>query len=106
MPGIKDFKKVSSLEPATAKLQERLQEFFVPFVNCEIIDGQILKNVQLTTGAPNTIAHLLGRELLGLTVIRQRASAIIWDEQDTNTLKQRNLILQTSANVTVDLWVF
>ena len=40
----------------------------------------ILKNVSLTTGS-NTINTTLGRALQGWTVVRQRASASIYDNQ-------------------------
>lgn len=67
--------------------------------------GVILKNVSLTIG-DNTIDHRLGRDLQGWQLIRVRAAATVYDKQDSNQLKALTLILNSSANVVVDLFVF
>lgn len=103
MAGLKDFKKVSGADDEVAKLQERLQEFFVPLVNNPMLDGVLLKNVQLTTTATD-VPHNLRREPIGWTIVRQNANATIW-EQTTN-LPTAFLKLQSSAAVTVSIWVF
>lgn len=105
MPGFKDFKKVANTSEDTAKLQERLQEFFSAIQNCDLIDGLLLTEVDLSTGA-NSIAHKLGRELRGWIVVRNRADSRLWDTQDNNTFKSKTLALNASADTTVDLWVF
>ena len=86
------------------------QDSLVPSVNelvaCEILDYVILKNVSLNVG-DNTIPHKLNRELLGWHIVRQRtAGALIFDKQDSNSAKDKNLILNSSANCNVDIYVF
>lgn len=76
-----------------------------PVLSLPINQGIILKSIVLTTGE-NTINHKLGRPLQGWFLVRQRALASIYDKQDTNTYPQLSLILQSNANVTVDLFVF
>ncbi len=71
-----------------------------------ILDGVLLEDVVVTTGVVNAIPHQLGRELIGWMVVRQRASAIVWDTQDVNSNSAQTLFLNSSATVTVDLWVF
>ena len=71
----------------------------------EILDGISLKNVSLLTGA-NTINHTLGRKPLGYFIVRKRAQSDIWDTQDSNPNQAITLILNCSANVTVDLWIY
>jgi hypothetical protein len=66
----------------------------------------LLEDVVVTTGSVQAIPHQLGRVLIGWMVVRQRASAIIWDTQDDNTNPSATLFLNSSATVTVDLWVF
>lgn len=67
----------------------------------------ILKNVSLLSASnPNVVNHLLQRNLQGWFVIRQRASAIVWDSQDSNQTPSLTLNLRASADVTVDLAVF
>lgn len=68
-------------------------------------NANILKNVQLTTGS-NTINHKLGRPLQGWYILRQRASASLYDTQDSNLYPELTLVLVSSANVTIDLAVF
>jgi len=67
--------------------------------------GVILKNVRLAIG-DNTINHRLGRNLQGWQLIRVRAAATIYDKQDANQLKDLTLVLNSSAVVVVDLFVF
>lgn len=76
-----------------------------PIINNPANQSVILKNVVLVTG-DNTINHLLGRKLQGWKVIRQRASATLYDKQDANQMPALTLVLNASANVTVDLEVF
>jgi hypothetical protein len=106
MSGFKGFKKVASGNEDTAKLQERLDEFFVPISKCPLIDGVLLTNISIPTGSTVTVSHKLGRELIGWMIVRNRSQAIIWDSQDANVFKQRTLALNSSANTVVDLWVF
>lgn len=65
----------------------------------------LLKAVKLTSGA-NQINHTLGRKLQGWTIVRQRAAATIYDQQDANQYPQLTLSLNASAPVTVDILVF
>lgn len=106
MPGIRGFKKVANASPDTQALQDRLDEFFAPFINCAIIDGQQLQSVALVAGSANAVAHKLGREPLGYIIVRNRAQSTIWDTQDSNSLKRSSLLLWTDAPTTVDIWVY
>lgn len=65
----------------------------------------ILKSVSLASGS-NVVNHLLGKKLQGWKIIRQRASASIYDTQDSNQSPQLTLLLTSSAPVVVDLEVF
>ena len=68
-----------------------------PFSN-----GLILKTIQLTTGS-NVINHLLGRTQQGWMITDQDASASVYRSAPFNSL---TLTLTSSANVTVNLFVF
>ena len=65
----------------------------------------ILKNIKLASGT-NVINHLLGRKLQGWGLVRIRASATVYDNQDANQTPDLTLILISSAAVTVDIEVF
>jgi len=103
---IRAFKKTNFQENEPAKLQSNLEIFFKPLLNSEIIDGILLKDVILTTGSVNKVEHKLGRKLLGWMVIGKNANATVWDSQATNTTLDSTIDLNSSANVTVNLWVF
>lgn len=71
----------------------------------EILYGNVLTNQALTTGS-NTINHGLGRVLIGWWLVRIRALATVYDTQDSNPTPASTLLLTTSADVTVDIYVF
>ena len=77
-----------------------------PFINRAQNQSTIIPNVKLVTGINNVIPHGLAGPLSGWSIVRIRAAATIYDDQDTNPTPQKTLILFTSANVTVDLEVF
>lgn len=65
----------------------------------------ILKNITLNNGT-TTINHKLGRRLSGWKTVRVRASATIYDNQESNQSPNLTLILISNAAVVVDLEVF
>lgn len=76
-----------------------------PLLAAPLNNGLMLENVILASGA-NVINHKLGRKLKGWLITRIRASATIYDTQDTNQRPNLTLNLTSSANVTVDIFVF
>lgn len=113
----------------------QLQSYITQFLNqvneSGIVNGNILpitKNGQippfllegaevtslalLSANNPTEISHYLGRELLGWVVIRKSANANVWDSQASNTIAggyagvDKTLLLNVSANVTLQLYVF
>lgn len=66
--------------------------------------GTILTSVSLRSGT-NTVSTKLSQTLRGWFIIRQRAAATVYDEQDGNTTPG-TLKLNASADVVVDLFVF
>ena len=87
------------------QLQTRWAAIINPYLSEAFLNGQLLTKVALVTGS-NTISHKLGRPLQGWVPVRIRASATFYDTQDTNTTPEITLQLHSSANVTVDLYVF
>jgi hypothetical protein len=87
------------------QLQTKWAAVLEPLLSTPMLSGSILKRVSLSTGS-NTVNHGLARELQGWFIVRQRASATIYDTQDSNALNDRTLVLVSSANVVVDIFVF
>lgn len=70
----------------------------------------ILQEVKLVSGN-NIIEHKLNRKLVGWRIVRKRAAADIFDNQDTNQYQDISIILNSSAGTTsvpviIDLEVF
>lgn len=86
-------------------IQDNVGNVVDPIAANPLINGIILTKVPLVTGA-NRVLHKLQRPLIGWFVVRQRASATLYDTQDTNTDPTVYLNLNASANVVVDLYVF
>lgn len=86
-------------------LQTRWASELNPVLSNPSLQCRIIKNVSLATGA-TIINHLLGRNLTGWRIIRQRAAASIYDIQDSNQTPDLTLILVSSAPVIVDLEAF
>jgi hypothetical protein len=97
--------KIQSQTPDLNRVQDSIQKAFNPLAQNALLDGVLLTSVALKSGS-NTINHTLGRNLSGWVVVRQRASASFYDTQDSNSLPALTLNLTSSANVTVDLYVF
>jgi len=102
---MKAFKKIGIEDETVSKFQENVSSVFEEIGNKAILNGNLLKNIALTTGA-NEVSHKLGRDLQGYIIVRKRANSIIWDSQDSNKLKNLTLILNCSADVVVDIWCF
>lgn len=86
-------------------LQTNWATLLNPLLKSPMLLGQVLKSEQLATGV-NIINHKLGRKLQGWSIVRQRGSASIYDQQDTNSSPQLTLALVSSAAVSVDIYVF
>jgi hypothetical protein len=102
---IKDLQKVATDDKDLQAFQDKMETFVVPFVTCAIIDGILHNDIQLQTGTVFTLEHRLGRALRGWIVVKKSAQADVWDSQATNQVKS-TLLLNSSANVTVSVWVF
>ena len=74
-----------------------------PLLNGRLIPGVVL----LAANNPTNVEHGLGRQPLGWIVIDSHNNAVTWASDDSNP-KKKNLVMElnTSADNTIDLWVF
>lgn len=94
-----------SIDSVFTQMQTLWGSILNPIIGRAQNRSNIIENVALLTG-DNTIPHTLNRALIGWSIVRIRSVADIYDKQDTNTNPTVNLVLNASANVTVDLEVF
>lgn len=86
-------------------MQSKWASILNPIISSPANNSLILKNIHLAVGN-NVIPHLLGRNLQGWKIVRQRGPASIYDNQDQQQLPQYMLTLVSSAAVSVDIEVF
>jgi hypothetical protein len=102
---VKRLKKIGAKDEELNQVQGNLDEW-TKQLELPILDGQLVENISLTSGSTTAINHGLSRAIRGWFVVKQNASAIIWAVDANQTLPIRQLVLSTSANVTINLWVF
>jgi hypothetical protein len=90
---------------ALMMMQNKWKSILDPIISYPPNSGLILQNIKLNAGS-NIINHKLGQKLQGWKIIRQRASASIYDDQDNNNMPDLTLILVSSAPTTIDLECF
>jgi hypothetical protein len=88
-----------------SQLQTVWRSILEPFLRKQQNQSIILKNISLISGT-TTVKTGLDRPLEGWKIVRQRASASIYDNQDANADPASSLILISSAAVVVDIEVF
>lgn len=98
-------KRVQIEDRLLQQMQTNLIEAINPTLNNLLVQGLFLQKVSLSAGS-NIIPTMLNRPLNGWFITRQRASASVYDTQDTNLTPSQNLVLVASAPVVVDLYVF
>ena len=103
---LKAFKRIDTQDTTLNKMQRNIENAFGPITKSNIVNGVLIKEINLFTGKDNVIFPNIGREVEGWVITRQRAESNIWDLQDTSSSSTKTLTLRCSADVTIDLWIF
>jgi hypothetical protein len=99
------FALVQTKDRLVNQMQLNIAHVLDPLVGNLVTQGIILQKVALGSGT-TVVQHKLGHILTGWFIVRQRSSATIYDNQDTNPTPTSTLVLVSSAAVNVDLYVF
>ena len=94
------FKKVYQGTQESQRLQDNIESALAPILRNPLLDG-ILLQANLVSGN-NAIEHKLNRKIRGYIIVKKSANANIYDSSDD----EQFLNLNSSAAVTVSLWVF
>ncbi len=103
---INSFRK-TQLKPDSVDLkhvQDAVAQVFNQILQKQIIDGLYLENITITTGTAYSLSHGLGYDPRGWIVAKKNAEADVW--QTVSNTPQATMILNSSADVTISLWVF
>lgn len=99
---IRSLKKLGSSEESS-RIQDYTQNALAPLLKSLVVDGLLIKDVELVTGV-NEVPHKLGRQFQGWIISDKTGTADIW-RVPTN-LETRLLTLEADADVTISLWVY
>lgn len=99
------FKKINTENYELETIQSNASATFDSITSNPLLNGIILKDIALISG-DTTINHKLNKNLSGWMIIGQTAAADIFDKQSSNNLKNRTLVLNSSAICTVSIYVF
>ena len=97
--------RIQNQNVETQRYFDQLSQAVSQLGSVSLLDGVLLEGIELSSG-DNSVSHKLGRKLRGWIITRKRASATVYDKQDSNTNPNKTLTLNASAAVSVDLWVF
>lgn len=102
---LKALKTIQSKSYDLDVVQRNVKEFSTQLENNPILDGITIENISLSSSGANTINHKLGRKIKGWIITKIQANANVW-ESSTQPLPSSTLVLETSANCTISLYVF
>jgi hypothetical protein len=105
---IPDYKTSTFDNHDLQQLDNNISDFSINIAKSEIVDGRIIEDYSLING-DNYIPHGLNRVLRGWFPVRKSGNANIYDKQADTTIDVRpssTLVLNSSAAITVSLWVF
>lgn len=83
------------------QLQSNFQSSMKPVANNPLMGGTLLSNVSLAIG-DNTVNHKLNKTLSGWILTNISGASSVYKKSSDKT----NLVLNSSAAVTVDIYVF
>ena len=99
------YTKLNTQDEVQNRIQDNTKKAVNAASNTPLNQGAILTSIALKSG-DNTVDHKLGKKLSGWFIVRLRGAATIYDKQDGNAQSSQTLILNSSAAVTVDIYVF
>jgi hypothetical protein len=103
---IRAFRKIKSTIQELNQVQENIEQTLRSVLQTPILNGVLLTNIDLVTGAVNRVPHKLGRELRGYFIVKKNSAATIYDTQSSLKADENFLLLNTSANTNVNIWIF
>jgi hypothetical protein len=89
-----------------SQVQEALIKVLDKITRQEALDTVLIRNVTITAGSSNLIAHKLGRDFIGFYPTRPNAAAKIFEDTSAGADPAVFIALDSDVNVTTDLVVF
>ena len=103
---LRRYERVPTNDATLNRIQESIEDAFLPVSEASILDGRLVTGVSLASGTTSIISHNLNRRLRGWIVVGKNAAQHVYDVQSSNEDPDKFLYLTAGGTVTVDLWVF
>ena len=103
---LKEFKRVNIKDFQVSQLQQNVAEYVHQLRDNPRLSGLLVEGVVLTFGQTTTVNHGLGRKIRGFEIVYKNNSVEVWAEDLNQEYPLRQLVLSTSADATISLWVF
>jgi hypothetical protein len=97
----KGLKDTHSTDAELAKATSNLREWAKQFSDIPFLSGRLIEDIDVKT-SQTTVSHNLGRVPAGYIIVYKSSAGDIWATSKDDT----HLVLDTSANVTISIWVF
>ena len=98
------FRQIGTSIKELQRIQTSLARIFNAIQAKEILDGRLISNVSLVSSSTNSIDHGLGKPIRGWIIVGKNANATVYSS--VSSTPNATLILNTTADVTISLWVF
>ena len=106
---LKAFRKIRVKEQQLDDVQSNIANTLIPVLKSLIIDGTLVKDIDLISGV-NRVSHMLGRVPEGWLIVDRNTAATVFRTTPTsaaNTITDSSTISLTSSGaVTVSIWFF
>jgi hypothetical protein len=100
---MKNFSQIHTSSNDLNRVQDNISIFTTPISQILLLDGVLIKDVDLTT-SETKVNHTLNRLPNGWLIVKKDAAQDVYESG--STVPERFLSLTASGNVTVSLWVF
>ena len=103
---LKFLRKVNTTIKDLFHAQENIEQCLKPILNSPVIDGVLIKDIDVGT-SDTVVNHKLGRNPLGWIVVKRNENAVIYESATTNNNRDKVLILKASSATTdTYFWIF
>lgn len=87
-------------------LNNELARVLRQITDCPLLDGHLIRGIELAAGVEQAIPHGLSRKYQGFIIVRCSDDSTFDEAYADPGDQDRFIHLTPSANTTVDLWVF
>jgi hypothetical protein len=94
--------QVKTNDETLERLQRALQDWTERARACPFLAGELIKGVDFVAGVDRQINHHLGRTPMGWTILDLHMAAMVYRVAWSDLI----LVLNSSADLTADVWVF